>query len=127
MRSETCAACPSTRAELKAANKTILALVAEKSELLREHAELNKRVTLLEADVERYERAIEDHPMPHQPERVSKDRRSLTGAWRGSGRGRRVFGSGLRGRGRGAGVTDRCATSGFTVGPCTWPALLARA
>jgi hypothetical protein len=24
-------------------------------------------------------------------------------------------------------VTDRCATSGFTVGPCTWPALLARA
>ena len=77
MRSETCAACPSTRAELEAANKTILALVAEKTELLREHEELNKRVTLLEADVERYKRAIEDHPMPHQPERVSKDQLQL--------------------------------------------------
>ena len=77
MGSETCAACPSTRAELAAANKTILALVAEKSELLRENAELNKRVTLLEGDVERYKKAIAEQPTPHQPERVSKDQLQL--------------------------------------------------
>ena len=47
----TCAACLLTRAELEAANKSILALVAEKAQLDRENAELNKRVILLRADV----------------------------------------------------------------------------
>lgn len=70
---ETCAACLSTRAELEAANKKMFVLVAEKAQLDRENAELNKRVTLLEADVKRYRKASESQPAPHQPERVSKD------------------------------------------------------